>query len=249
MQQSLVFKGRIIMRIISAAIPSYIANVHNYFDAPVSLRENTGYLRVSKDQGVTWRNIQLTDGNYTVDQIQNAINASIVDWLTNQADSCFSLRVNGPLAKCYVEIDSTKLAAGTGFYIDFAPTDGNGIVSSLAYLLGFTSPSLLNSDGLHPANDIANIDYYGNFCSIQAQGFGYTSIVNEKSTYEIAQVDLTNVRGNVILYPSDGITTPGIPVNPPSIFNNYSFSFYGTNGKPVLFTQGECSIVFQLIQV
>lgn len=247
--QPLVFTRDVVMRVVSASIPSYIANVHNISIKTTAppLVENNGFVKVSRDLGATWRSIQLEDGNYSVSQIESAINESIADWLTAPTVSCFTLRANTVLGKCYVEIDSSKLSAGTGFQIDFAATDGSGLVSQMGTLLGFTAPTLLAGEGLHPANTIALIDYFGNFCSVEFYGAWFTSISNSSSSYEVCRINLTNSVGNVITFPSDGVIPPTIPIKPPREFSEYEIRFMGSNGKPMVFTQGECNFVFQLV--
>lgn len=153
------------IQVISAQIPTTIPNV--YQDGAI----NSGLCAISNDGGVTWTNVQLDEGVYSVSTIANAINAAIpVGWYINPADPAFVLQMNLALNKCYVIIDSTKMVGAVQFAIDFAR---NG--SELAILLGFTPTSAFILDGTYTADAYPIISYQGSSIRIGIDGFGKLS--------------------------------------------------------------------------
>jgi len=101
---NLKFRGRRRIRLLSAAISSYIPNVFTTSDFTNAI------IRVSNDGGTTWFDISLPNGIYTVHFIQSAINKALITWWTQSNDPGFLLGVNTVTDYVYLIIDSTMVS-------------------------------------------------------------------------------------------------------------------------------------------
>lgn len=225
------------VRLIKLNFSSNIPNVFNYGGT------NTGLIKVSKDNGATWDTIQLTDGIYTVALIQAAILSEITGYWTDASDPGFALRYNTATQVVYCDIDSTKLLVPSQFVVDFAPTG-----SSLMTLLGFVSTTSFNTDGIHDGSDYAQINWFGNSISCILEGFGYLSIVNSSSSYEIANVPVDATSEAQFVYP-DKFVAPWVITDTPNQISQYQISFRGRNNRVVYMFDGECNLSFQLKEI
>jgi hypothetical protein len=221
--------------LISGVISTRIPNIYNYGGF------NNGSLSVSDDEFVTQTDIQLSDGIYTVEDIQNAINRTVSSWYTDPInDPAFILGANDVVGKVYMIIDSTKMADPLKtFQIEFS--------SDLATTLGFTD-TLFESDDTYYATNLAQLDTFGNVMNIEINGFGSISIINNQSTNVIATVNLTKQDGN--LYSITKNETVEIDINPPSQLSTYEIKFKGSrSNRTILLLEGECNLIFQLNEI
>ena len=225
------------VRLVSFSVSSYIPNVYNVGGI------NNGLLRTQKDDGVTWDVIQLTDGVYTIPVIQAAILNAISTYWTDDTDPGFALRYNSATFEVYVDIDSTKLAVAGQFQIDFKPT------GSLMYeLLGFTTTTLFDTDGLHTADAYAQLDWFGNDISVQLFGLGNLTIVNGSPTNEFFSVPLSATKvNNEYVFPTAGIRMPWILIGGRDNLQKFSVKLVGSrNNRQIIVLEGKVNLVFEL---
>ena len=226
------------LKLIKFSISSYIPNVYNYGGV------NNALVRCSKDNGVTWDVIQLSDGVYTIPLINSAIQSAISTYWTDPSDPGFFLRYNTATYQTYISIDSSKLAVPSQFCIDF-----NYNNSRMYELLGFITVKSFNTDGNHIASDFAKIDWFGNNISVQLNGFGPISILNGKSSLEICNVPLSTAQvTNEYVYPLSGLVSPWIIINSLTNLAQYSVKFVGEQNGQVLVLQGSVNLIFELSQ-
>jgi hypothetical protein len=220
---------------VSANVSTRIPNIYNYNGF------NNGFLSVSDDGFTTQTDIQLSDGIYTVADIQNAINRTISAWHTDYInDPAFRLGINDVVGKIYMIIDSTKMVDPLKtFQIEFS--------DSLATTLGFTQ-TLFDVDGTYYAPNLAQMDTFGNLMNITVNGFGSISIVNNSTSNVIANMDLTKTNGGN-LYSLTKMETNEIDIRPPSQIATYEIKFTGSReNRQIVLLEGEVSLTFQLCE-
>jgi hypothetical protein len=225
------------IRLVQLSIDSDIPNVYNYGG------ENNGLVRTSKDDGVTWDVIQLSNGVYTVSQIEAAILASITAYWTDPTDPGFTLRANSVTQQCYVIIDSTKLAVADQFRIDFK------YLTSLMYeLLGFVTTTAFSVDGTYTGSQYPRLDWFGNSIVVNLIGFGYISIYNGSSGYEFARIPLSAAQiNNEYIYPLQGIQTPWIIIDNLSYLQKFTIELKGDyNNKSIYCLEGAFALTFEI---
>lgn len=225
------------IRLVSFSMSSFIPNVYNYGGV------NTGLVRCSKDDGATWDTIQLTNGVYTIPLIQQAILSAITTYWTDSSDPGFALRYNSATYQVYCDIDSTKLAVADQFQIDFKPTG-----SQMYELLGFTTTTLFDTDGLHTSDNYAQLDWFGNQVSVQVYGLGNLTILNGSPSNEFFSVPLSASKvNNEYVYPIAGIRTPMILIDGRDNLQKFSVKLVGSrNDRQVVFLEGQVKLVFEL---
>lgn len=231
------------IRLIKVTFSSLIPNI---YQIPGSF--NNGLIRVSKDGGVNWTNIQLPNGVYEVAHIQGAIIQAISTWWIDASDPGILLRYNLATQIMYFEMDSTKLAVPGQLGIDMS-------VSQIAELLGYTGANrTCVIDGLFSADSYAKVDWAGNTVSVILEGFGPISIRNGAQSNELCTVPLSSSKNvNEYLYPVSGIVTPLVPL---SRFieevRTYYVKFHGSrvdsNGVqyPIYVLEGSVELQFEL---
>jgi len=228
------------IQIISAQLPSTIPNIYN--DGLI----NTGLCAISNDGGVTWLNMQLSDGVYTLTSIANAINAAIpAGWYINPVEPALILQMNPTLNKCYIIIDSTKMVGGAQFAIDFAVGG-----SELAILLGFTPVSSFIADGTYTADAYPHISYQGTSINMFLAGFGKLSSFDALSAEYLCSINTDPSQG-VISYCFPGVTN-AIPFEIPCIVgptvSEVKIDCYGRNNRPLHIMSGTVVLDFIIIE-
>jgi hypothetical protein len=218
-------------------IPTNIPNIYSYGDI------NTTIVKTSKDNGANWDTITLPTGIYTVSLINYAINNAIMSYWTDSTDSGFILRYNTATMICYVDIDSTKLTVASQFQIDFSASD-------IGELLGFTTTTTIDSDGITSADTYAKVNWFGDNISVELDVGAMLSCVNGVNTKEIASIPLsTSTVGNSYIYPPNGIEMPWINIGNINRFNEYTIKFKSIDGKDVLAFDGEVIFIFELQEI
>lgn len=225
-------------KVVRASITSNLPNVYNYGSV------NNGLIRVSNDGGSTWTTIQLTDGVYSVNSLNNAINDVISVWMTSSSDSAFILRANTVINKCYIIIDSTKLSVGIQFAIDFGDT------ISLAYdLLGFVATQNFNTDGTHTGDAFPKLDYQGNNVKIFVNGFGPLAIEEGESTKLACTIPLsTSSVLNEYVYGQNGEVPFEVPCKVSDPLTTYSIEVRGDNSNTIVGYDGKLNLQFLLTE-
>lgn len=230
-------------RLIKCNFSKLIPNIHNVAG------ENNGLIRVSRDGGTSWTNIQLTDGSYTVYDIELAVNAAVSAWWTDPTLPGFQIRGNYVTGYVYTTLDSTTLAApGTQLGIDFSQSL---IYDFLGYPIG-TSTFIV--DGEYDAPNYANVNWYGDSVSLVITGIGPLTIKNGSQSFEAADIPLILYSGaNEFVYPIQGIPSPKIPLPQcPNLLTNIAIKFLGsrTNAAgqqyPLYFLQGNINVQFEI---
>jgi hypothetical protein len=227
------------IRLDQLTMTSQLPNIYNFNGV------NTGLLRTSKDDGVSWDIIQLNDGIYTVSLIQAAILSVITSYWTDSNDPGFAIRYNTATQIVYIEIDSSKLAVVDQFQIDIAPTG-----SSMNELLGFSSTTLFDTDGLHDADLYAQLDWFGNNVSVQLEGFGSISFLNGQQSNQLCSVPLSSsIVNNEYVFPTAGIISPWILIRAENQISKYSIKLVGSSGRNMIFLQGSISLSLELREI
>jgi len=223
------------------SFPTYIPNIYQ------NGAFNNGLVRISPDAGVTWTNVQLPAGVYSMNYISSAINTACSTWWITASDPGYLVAYNYATKLCYISIDSTKLApaVGTQLAIDLSQ-------SSIYELLGFPlATCTFITDGLHGGTVIPNLDWFGNSISVLLTNLGAMSLKNGAQSNELASVPLiaSSSNGNIYLYPQNGQEQPRIPLqNSRTILDHIGIKFVGSransDGTPrsLLFMEGEVKL-------
>lgn len=217
------------------SIPKTLPNIYNYNGT------NTGLITVSNGTDTT--NIQLTDGLYSINSINNAIQSVIASWLTDTSDSAFYLRANTSIGKCYIIIDSSKLSVGSQFSIDFS--------GSLIYsVLGFVDTKVFNTDGTFTASDYAKINYQGDNVKVKISGLGPLSLYNGASSEYVINLNLDYVDStNTISYPLCNSEIPfECPCRVPEYLNSLVIDFHGRDNQSIVGFDGYINLQFSIIE-
>lgn len=221
------------LKIIDCAISTQIPNVYNYGGV------NNGLVSVSRDDGVTWTDVQLTDGVYSVNQIQNAINEAVSSWWTDVADPGILIRSNTALKKNYLVLDSTKLKApGTQLRIDFS-------VSNIWELLGFSATKVFIVDGTYTGDVYPQVDWWGQKIVVLIHGFGPVTIKNGNSSDEAFRINCPTST-DILLYTFPQTVQPSIIISPPNQIVTYSVEVVGSRGRPIYLLEGEFDLSFEI---
>lgn len=244
LSQSLQFtsqSSRKKLKLVAGTVSRSIPNIFNYNG------ENNGLIAVKRNKDDDWTEIQLENGIYDISDISNAINKTISDtlkWYTDSTEPAFKIYSNTVVQKCYIIIDSSKLATGgSQFCVKF-----NYNNSKLYKVLGFNKTSEFSTDGMHEGSDIAQVDYFGNLISIRLYGLGTLSVLNDNVSNEIATIDM-NTDSNSNCYKIDTTSMFPVDISPPYEIKSYSVELVGSRDeKHILFMEGEIKLTFQLIE-
>jgi len=229
------------IQLLKTSFSTYMPNVYN----DVSSGINNGLIRVSRDGGATWTSVQLPDGTYTMSYIQSAINTAVSTWWTLLSDPGFIIQYNYATKLTYIQLDTTKLAAGTQLGIDLS--------QSLAYeLLGYDlATCMFITDGLHGGARVPSLDWFGNNVSLQLTNLGPLSVKNGTQSNELTLVPLVNssTSANIYVYPINGIEQPRIPLQSSrNTLDRIGIRFVGSrtnaDGSPrgILWLEGEINV-------
>jgi hypothetical protein len=221
------------IRLIDVNISSSIPNVYS----------GNNIINVSNDNGSTYETIELDTGVYTVALLNSAINNVInnqLEWSTAD-DPVFQIKYNTATMKCYIEIDDSKLIAGTNFKIDFYTN------STMYDMLGFEVDTVY-SDGITEATNYSKINYQGDVIKIIIMGLGTISYVNGNSTNEICEIGLTNTTDNIYIYPTQSIVLPEINLSCSNTINNIGIKILSSTNNNMIFFDGRVKITFEIIE-
>lgn len=237
------------LKVVRAAITSNIPNVYNYGT------RNYGYIVVSNDAGLTPVAIQLSDGVYSVDAIQQAIIDVTAAWWTSTSDPGIVIRANTVTGYCYIILDSSKLSGGGVdlLTIDFKATDGSGNVSKMCELLGYSATTDFSADGTYSGDVYPQLDLWGNKVHIKISGFGPLGIYNQLSSEIACTIPLTTDSVlNEYTFPGESGQAPWeVPIRVPGDkLVNYKVTFIGDRDLtlPLLAYDGKADISFLITQ-
>lgn len=227
------------LRLIKASFSSQIPNIWN------SPTFNNGLIRLTRNGGTSWTNVQLPNGIYTCSYIQSALNTAVSGWWKEQDKPGIICAYNMATQLVYFTLDSsTLIAPGTQLGIDLGQ-------SYIWDVLGYENVKSTIVDGVWGGDKYPKLDYFGNNVSITLDGFGPLSIRNGALSTEICSVPLsTTSNENEVLYPKQGIISPMIQLSrpPPEVFE-YKVNFYGSRIDPSTGIQRELLIMEGMIEV
>ncbi len=209
------------VRLIRASVSTQIPNIYQLGTF------NNGLLRVTKDGGLNWLDIQLPNGIYTISYIMAAIAETTPTWWTDIHDPGIALAYNLATFYTYITLDSTKLAAPGQVGIDLSP-------SLIREVLGYNAVTTFVVDGVYGGDEYPQIDWVGNNISVNVDGMGGLSYVGGNVTTELCQIPMiiTGSR-NEYVYPYSGLISPFLNISPPSRFDTIHFRFTGDRIDPV----------------
>lgn len=208
------------LRLVNYSMSRLICNIHTAYA--------NNRLRVSVDGALTYTTMTLPNGQYSISSINLAIQRMFVDngWSLDLLDVGIVLGANTSVSRCYLSVDTTKMAGATGNVI----VDFN---SSLADFLGFQStPALttvLGTSVVHDAADVARVDWYGNSLSLRLMGFGLLGYSNANQSFEILNIPLAVISGESNTYDGPLLMQPAISIDPPESISVYRVEVRGTN--------------------
>lgn len=221
------------IRVLSAIIPSHIQNINSYY--------NNNKLKLTI--GNTVYNIELDDGSYSYKDIENAItnillqnNLIPIDEETEKYETPIMIDANDVLQKIYITIDSSKLNVDALVKVDFT-------ISQIGDVLGFIEE--ISGNGIHEAQNIAHLDYFGNSCSIMLDIGSELVVINENSSKELCNIILNTTTTNNF-YKLENVYNPKIKFSSQNQLNQYKLVITGKNNIPLYFTDGDIIISFEI---
>lgn len=234
------------IRIISVRLSPMIPNLYN-FDGVI-----TNKLDISNDNFVTRQTLVFPSGTYSVQQINTAVIARMnqLGWNTSTLSNESALYIGlTPTSKyMYVRLDSTKLVGGIGqIAIDFS----SGGTSNLYEVLGFTSPTSFNIDGLYAAYSLPLIDWQGSNCDIISNTFANATFVNGNPSNVLISFPLWT-DSNEILFPNigTGLISAVLHCDVPYIINRFDISIRNQRtGKSIVFMYGAVNITLEVLVI
>jgi hypothetical protein len=217
------------VRLQRTTISTSIPNVFQYNGI------NTGLIRVSNDDGATHTDIQLENGNYSVSQINSAVNATVSSWWKTSGDWGIQIKVNEALRRVYLVIDSTKLVDPGQIVVDFSR-------SNVDQLLGIGSTKVFDADGVYEFTEYPKIDWFGNAAYISITGIGSLSYVNGLSSYIIGAIDFIDGSNQYVFVNN----SPNfVSCDLPSYWSSFSVDFLDRNGTSIVGFDGTAEVILE----
>lgn len=218
------------IQLIEGQLSRWIPNVFNYDSV------NTGLLRVTTDGGTSWTTIQLVNGLYTVQQIEDAITNVLASVYTSVASPAIVIRANTATNQVYMILDTTALSAGTQIGIDLAPTG-----SSFGTLLGFTTTTSFVTDGTKTCDAFPQLDWFGNYVSVILETFGAISNKNGSNSSEIYRINLDDASSrNTYSFPL--LVQPKIELRDVTQISHWSIKLVGSRDRTLVVLEGDIVI-------
>jgi len=228
------------LRLIAGSIPKLIPNIYSYGG------ENTRTLYLSNDGfGSSNELLTLPEGEYSIVQLEAAlINAMItLGWITSTsfADSPIQIAYNLTNEFVYMTLDSTKLLVGTQIGINLS--------SDIKTLLGYSSVSSFNTDGVKYADKSPRVDYQGSYFDVRCTLIPpLQSIVESENTSVLFTFNINAVSSSLIneyFFPYTSIRMPWLEIGNISI-SSYTINITRTDGKSVYFLYGSSMITMDV---
>ena len=186
--------GRFLVQLVKFVCSIRIPNIFNYSDGTGTF--NNGLVRVTKDGGASWTDIQLPDGLYSsIAMINAAINTALNTWWADAALPGFKIAYNLATNLVYIIIDSTKLLAPGQLGIDFNGAHLSG--SEFNHVLGYTATGNMTfiTDGVFGADTNAQLNWFGDSILVWLHAFGPLTWFNGQSMDLLAKVPLSSSFG------------------------------------------------------
>lgn len=231
----------------SVEISDLIPNIFNGY--PYGVNFDNTRLRIGNDVD-GWVTVQLDMGRYSAEHISAAVNAlaNSLGWWTLSTDPGFALTGNPIIQKHVISIDSTKLAAGHGtqFMVDLSTATTGG--SMLYYSLGYTSTTLINTDGLFPSPNLPVMETQGTACIIETELIEARRYGTEirRVLAEVPFAGKTSFSNSV--WPQGAQISPEMIYTGPRQINMFFVGVRTRDNKPMIFMGGIMSLTLRFTQ-
>ena len=222
--------------IMSATIPNIFTHTEK------GITTNTKLFRVSNDN-ITYTTVELDEGNYSISQINNAIQNIISSWMIDSSDSAFFIGINTALNKVYIVIDSTKLSVGTQFCIDFSISDIWRVFG-----IGESQSKIFTTDGSFGFEGNPRLNFFGDAAFIILQGVGLTSYYNGVLSRTLESLEFVGSDVNKWIFINQ--SQHYYPVSLPPYFKEFSVEVKSIYGNDIVtFGNGYIyiSLVFKIL--
>lgn len=218
------------IKLSKVVITKNIPNIYNFGTF------NNTTIYITKDNWTTTDTINLTEGLYSIYELNLAIQTAMdtLGYFTAGSTSGFYLGANSAVNRTYIQLDSTNLAVAGQLGIDFSP-------SQIWYLLGFDTVRIFNTDGTHQADADPHVEGpSGTIIDVVTNLTQNTKYLNGQTKNIICSVPLSNLSSskNEYVYPSDGVETPILPLDQLNNINTFTVDYTNSDGEPVYFGQG-----------
>jgi len=196
-------------------------------------------LKVSNDNGATYTTITLSNGIYDINALNLAIKDVVSAWDTDVSDPTFQLLQNEYIQKVYCVIDSSKLAVGTQFVIDFS-------LSDISTLLGCITTKIFNTDGTFEFSHYPQVNYTGAriFVNINNLVMNNNYFNGSPSRY-ICTIPKNSTDQELVTPGSDNMTYDYVELNMNSL-SELEFSFIGSLNRSIYLLEGEVFVELEI---
>lgn len=231
----------------SVEISDLIPNIYNGFPYGISF-DNTRLRMGNNVDG--WVTVQLDMGRYSAEHISAAVNtlASSLGWWLDPEEPGFTLSGNPIIQKHVIVIDSTKLdpVHGTQFMIDLSLATTAG--SMLYYSLGYTSTTVINTDGIFTSPNPPVMETQGTACIIESElveARRYSGDLR-RIIAEVPFAGKTTFSNSV--WPMGAQISPEMIYVGPRTINMFSVNVRTRDNKPMIFMGGIMSVTLRFTQ-
>lgn len=231
-------KKEYFIRGIHAQLSSRIPNVFKALDYVF----DNSVVYVRQGIGGNYTKIQLSYGNYTAQQMGQAINAQIASWWSNPSDPGLIISANSVVDKISISIDSSKLAMGGQFCIDFSQ---NQLHKTFGFLV---ANSIIEADGVYYSTEEVKMDTQSTTMDISVD-LTTCRNMNGKLSNILFSVPLILAQNSTtdFLYPPPGTAViPLLPYNGVNTITSYTIKYRTSEDKPFYFLNGTNSLEFDI---
>lgn len=240
-------------RVMSATLTKQIPNIYAYGGF------NNTKLQVTNDEWQNVHEINLPNGNYTLYELQLAVNETIRDsawgsgWFTSFNDPGILIEANTATGRVVTVLDNTKTTAGTGrlgIWYEGSTTTTGTLYETLGYIPASTS-KITNSTGGRIAVQAPappKLDTQGTQVDIVTSLNPEFSYVNERNTNVLLSIPLTVEETNAdeYVYPIAGFISPFIRIKNSGNVTGWNVKYQTQTGRQMVFLYGTASLTVQL---
>lgn len=224
---------------LSTRIPNVFLRTDPYF--------NNTVVRAKRNVSDAWTTINLLPGNYTAQQIGQAIVSATSGWFINQSDPSLVISTNAVTDKVTITIVAGKLGAGgTQFCLDIQTG------TSMNLTLGFmTGTGIFITNGNYASNLTPQLDTQTTTCDIICDLSNIRSL-NGKVSKILFSIPLVLAGSSLttFLYPPAGSSDiPLIPYSGPRIISNFTLLFRTGDDKPFYWLNGDARVQFSICEI
>lgn len=235
--------GKYALKVCQITLSPEIPNIykHDGVDTTTFLISNNGW--------VTNHKVVLPQGNYTIQEINEAIKNILItlNWYNPGTPNVIDkppiqIGLDSTSGKVYLRIASAS--SSTGFIgINFG-------ISNIGHLLGFLDPYQFSISGLYLADSYPLVDYQGSSISVKSS-FQKTKMVNGQYSNELCRIPIPPSDGTEILYPTGGIIPPLLATAQiPSLLTGFSIQFVNPRtGKSIFWSYGSVDVQLEIVKI